>query len=65
MLHEGAKRCEGTVALYTVGAKARLGRALGGATVGIRDTFPPPNTKPKSLEADPPLMRSTVVLVGD
>jgi len=38
MLHEGAKRCEGTVALYTVGAKARLGRALGGATVGTRDT---------------------------
>ena len=41
ILHEGAKRCEGTVALYTVGAKARLGRALGGATAGIRDTTPP------------------------
>ena len=23
ILHEGAKRCEGTEALYTVGAKAR------------------------------------------
>jgi len=42
----------------------RVCRALAGAWPESM-TLSPPNTKPKSLEVDPPLMRSTVVLVGD
>ena len=52
ILHKGAKRCEGTSTLYTVGCQGSL-RAARPESV----TLPPPNTKPKSLEADPPSVR--------
>jgi len=38
ILHEGAKRCEGTSTLYTVGCQGSLRAA------GIRDSIGPKNT---------------------